>query len=378
MSSDRVEEVAQNSPAAAWTQKVPERPGERNILPLKKIDPSLSAHLPDFALSDPGPKNGERTTKATIESGGEQRDLYLHLPANYDPKHPAPLILVFNGLGSGADGMEKFTGLSAAAEKDGYVVAYLDGAGPGHSWSNGHMPWGNHNDQQFADDTLKRLKKDLNIDNDRVFTVGYSQGGSGMNKLLSSLDGQVAAVAEDETFTDGKERPLQNPTSALIINGRDDLEVPYAGSAGMLADGWRRSTGVFQSEVKDIYNRDSTKLKGDEKEDITGTKEFFSSPLHWVGQHQEPVRHTVDYFKGADKISSPPQIVQNGSMTVETYSHGANGTEVEFITGAGRVHGWVGSSWDGQPIDPPMLDKNGKPVRDTDLIIDFFNHHPRQ
>jgi hypothetical protein len=55
--------------------------------------------------------------------------------------------------------MEKFTGLSAAGEKDGYVVAYLDGAGPGHSWSNGHMPWGNHNEQQFADDTLKKLKK---------------------------------------------------------------------------------------------------------------------------------------------------------------------------------------------------------------------------
>src|SRR5271156_1184396 len=124
-----------------------------------------------------------------------------------------------------------------------------------------------------------------------------------MNKLLSSLDGQLAAVAEDETFTDGKERPLQKPTSALIIHGRDDLEVPYAGSSGLLADGWRRSTGVAQSEVKDIYNRDSAKLKRDEKEDIAGTKEFFSSPLHWFGQHQEPVRHMVDNFKATDKIS---------------------------------------------------------------------------
>jgi hypothetical protein len=75
MSSDRVEEVAQNSPVTAWAQKVPERPGERNALPPQKNAPYLSAILPDFALSDPGSKNGERTTKATIESAGEHRDL---------------------------------------------------------------------------------------------------------------------------------------------------------------------------------------------------------------------------------------------------------------------------------------------------------------
>jgi len=377
MASDRLEQIAQNSPPPLWAQALPERPSQRNDLPQQKISPLAAANLPDFALSDPGPKNGERTVKAAINSGGEKRDLYLHLPANYDPKHPAPLILAFNGLGSGADGMEKFTGLSAAGEKDGYVVAYLDGQGVGHSWNNGHMPWGSHNDQQFAKDALKYLEKDLNIDKNRVFTVGYSQGGSGMNKLLSSLDGQTAAVAEDESFMDGKEQALRKPTSAIIIHGRDDLEVPYAGSAGELADGWKRSTGVALSELKDIYDRDWPALKRDRREDKTGTKEFFSTIPHLFGQHQEPTRQMVDYFKSADKIASAPKIEQNGSITIETYGHGANGTEVEFITGAGRVHGWGGSSWDGKPIDPPMLDKNGKPVRDTDLMIDFFNHHPK-
>src|SRR5688572_22983005 len=41
------------------------------------------------------------------------RDMRVHVPASYDPATPAPLVLVFHGLGMDAQQMEAVSGLSA-------------------------------------------------------------------------------------------------------------------------------------------------------------------------------------------------------------------------------------------------------------------------
>ena len=64
-----------------------------------KTPESTSVHLPGFELSSDATPG--TTQKATIDVDGKQRDVWLHLPANYDAQHPTPLMLVFNGVGSG-------------------------------------------------------------------------------------------------------------------------------------------------------------------------------------------------------------------------------------------------------------------------------------
>jgi len=342
------------------TETMPPNPSDGNLSrashPPPGTRPEKSLPRPEL-VSLPGVEFTEQQTKVSFMSGGEQRTLFVHKPANYDPNMPAPLIVVFNGYDSdpkgGAANMGKFTGLSRAGEKDGYVVAYLDGAGPDHTWGL----YGSHNDPEFVTDALKYLKENYKINDKRIFAVAFSDGGTGMMAALPTLGGQIAAAAGDAIYTKGEEAALTAPTSALIIAGRDDMTTPPAGTAGMVSDGFKRLLGG---------------------EFIVGPEEMFWGIGHAVhGPHMEPTQHIVDYFRNADQTSAPPQTVHNGTMTTQTYANGRNGTEVEAITGDRREHGWGGSSWGDTSIDPSMLDNKGAPVRDTDIIIDFFNHHSK-
>lgn len=81
------------------------------------------------------------TGRYTLDHAGVPRSFRVYVPATYDPKVPAPLVLAFHGWGG--DGGEFVDDATVTAEADarGYVVVAPDGLGPdeeGHpaaSWS---------------------------------------------------------------------------------------------------------------------------------------------------------------------------------------------------------------------------------------------------
>lgn len=118
----------------------------------------------------------------TIQSGGKARDYVLDVPDDYDSKKPYRLVFGWHWRGGNADNVVKgsgnasrgpYYGLKALASKSAIFVA------PEGLVDDGVTGWANPNgrDITFLSDLLTQLKGELCIDQDRIFSTGFSYGG---------------------------------------------------------------------------------------------------------------------------------------------------------------------------------------------------------
>ncbi len=311
--------------------------------------------LPDLHVAEPLKLKPGSTEKVTMTVDGKERQLWLHVPPNYDPSKPAPLMLVFNGVAIpfesnvGAVAMDGFTGLSKAADSSGYVIAYLDGTNwKAHAWDDPG------NDLHFTNQAIAALQKDLNIDPRRIDAIGHSEGGYALNKMLPDVHGlhneKLAAVSFVEGWVDGTEKPIP-ATSAIIFHAAQDKAVPIAGTV----------------QIKHPYLYGACQfVEGDFKE---GSLNILRTVTGF--ENMQPTEKEVARYATADGAGKP-QVRQDGSITETTYTNPQNRTEVDYYKAANLTHGWAGSS-----VDPPMKNEKHQDVGDTDLIVKFFNDHPR-
>ena len=90
----------------------------------------------------------------------------VRTPANYDATRQHPLLVVYAAAGQSAAASERFTGLTHAATSRGYIVAYA---------SSRRMLI--KNIKHMA--TLPTaIATDWCVDNERIFAVGHSDGGT--------------------------------------------------------------------------------------------------------------------------------------------------------------------------------------------------------
>jgi polyhydroxybutyrate depolymerase len=219
--------------------------------------------------------------KIEITSGGKVRHALLYLPTNAaNASAPAKVSLIVNLHTLAEDGKkeEDLTGMSALAEKEGFVVVYPDGLldgnlnplfplGVGKSWNGGTCcPKScaeKVDDVQFVTDLVASLTAavspvstltngSLLIDPARVYGCGASNGAFMMNRLGCQAPSLFAAIAPlsgpignghiapwgtskvwrgDDYDCPKPARPL--PT--LYFHGTADPLVPWNGSA---ADGF--------------------------------------------------------------------------------------------------------------------------------------------
>jgi polyhydroxybutyrate depolymerase len=186
------------------------------------------------------------------------RKVLVHVPAGYDPARPAPLVLAFHGGGGSADFMADDTryGLQRAADRNGFIVAFPNGAGrlPGGrlaTWNAGaccgHARDGNSDDVGFARAVVGALEARYAIDAGRVFATGMSNGGMLVHRLACDAADVFSAVASvagpDATTQCNPARPV----SVLHIHARDDDHVLFDGGAGPAAFRDRHSVMDFVS-----------------------------------------------------------------------------------------------------------------------------------
>ena len=90
-----------------------------------------------------GGSSGSKTVTLTIRASGRNRTVVVHTPSGYTGKTPVPLVLNLHGSGSSATQQEAFSGMDAAADADGFIVAYPQGAlksGTGYDWNVPNVP----------------------------------------------------------------------------------------------------------------------------------------------------------------------------------------------------------------------------------------------
>ena len=125
-----------------------------------------------------------------IDVDGISRSYYVAYPDDIDES--APLIINMHGYGGDAPGQMSYTQMNQYAHNQGMAIVYPQGLN--NSW-NVFTNWdGNsYDDVGFISDMIDQIAIDFNIDSDRIYACGMSNGGYMTYRLACDLSNKIAA-----------------------------------------------------------------------------------------------------------------------------------------------------------------------------------------
>ena len=178
-----------------------------------------------------GQQAGEQLRHLTVN--GLRRSYLLHMPSSLDPGTPAAVILAFHPGFATAQGFAENTGLSARAGRAGFVVVYPQGYE--RSWNAGDccgpaLRQG-IDDVAFVRGILVDLVSAINVDPQRIFATGFSNGAKMAYRLACELSEHIAAIAAvgaATSMSDSACRPTR-PLPVLHFHSLADRFAPFQG-----------------------------------------------------------------------------------------------------------------------------------------------------
>jgi polyhydroxybutyrate depolymerase len=179
----------------------------------------------------------------SIRHDGLQRMYIVHIPPGYDSTKPIAMLVAFHGGGGDMQYMAKdeYYGLTSKADKENFVIVYPNGyskfqSGIFATWDGGKC-CGDARDQKIDDvgfirAMIANIASQMNIDRDKIYATGMSNGGIMVERLACDMADIFKAVASvagpDETTACTPVRPI----SVLNIHARNDDHVLFNGGAG--------------------------------------------------------------------------------------------------------------------------------------------------
>ena len=164
------------------------------------------------------------------------RSWIVYVPDSYNPNIPAPLVMLLHGRTVTAENQVAGSAFNLVAEREGIIAVYPQGLNKEWSYTrpaDPSIPTDLPDDDTFIRSLLDELAQDLNIDNNRVYVTGISNGGFMAQRLACTLQDRFvafASVAATGAFRlpnlcEGKES-----VPALYIHGTADAIVPWDGT----------------------------------------------------------------------------------------------------------------------------------------------------
>lgn len=171
-----------------------------------------------------------------VSAGGIKRSYAVHLPPDYDASRPWPLVLVFHGAGNNRHIAED-VGMLDAGDRFGYVVVSPFGVG---SWAlacGGCTPadQGGVDDVGFVATLVDHLGEHLNLDRERVYAAGVSDGGSFVNRLACQYPLTGAANVAGTMFLPPHLCQPPRDVSVIGLHGTGDDIVHISAGWGPIA-----------------------------------------------------------------------------------------------------------------------------------------------
>lgn len=273
---------------------------------------------------------------------GRTRTFLLHIPPGYDGSTPFPLVVGLHGGTGSARQFERSTHMNAAADRLGFIAVYPNGTGILKTWNAGYCC--GTAQQEKVDDVgfiralITALSATLNLDPQRIYATGISNGAMLAYRLASEESDVFAAVAPVAGSIGGHTdaaspllviAPPTEPVSILAIHGQQDESVLYEGG---------ESRGVFDKGRIDLSVAEAIAF--------------------WVRHNQCSTMPTVESL-------------YDGNIIRETYPC-PQGVEVVLYTVVEGDHSWPGEA--------PSRLRGTNPNQDiiaTDLILEFFASHAK-
>ena len=176
------------------------------------------------------------TFSRSIEVEGETREYLIYVPNTYDTIQSFPLMLNFHGFTMSARNQMEVSDMRALSETDEFILVYPQGTrlwGSTH-WNVGSWTLGsNAKDVEFIAALINQIADNYNIDDERVYACGYSNGGFFSHELACQLSQKIAAIGtvaaniSEETINNCNH---SHPIPIITISGTRDDEVEYDGS----------------------------------------------------------------------------------------------------------------------------------------------------
>lgn len=174
--------------------------------------------------------------RASISVAGKMREYILALPDDYDPSHPYKLIFGWHPWGGSAQQIASagYFGLESVIEGQAILVAP-----EGQDYQDNGLGWGNEDgeDIAFLHAMVDRFSAGLCIDQDRIFSTGFSFGAMFSFTLACTEESMMRAIAPmaGNATTSGRCEDGSRSVATMSFIGTDDT----------LLSGHRQAVQIF-------------------------------------------------------------------------------------------------------------------------------------
>ncbi len=276
-----------------------------------------------------------QTSDNSLVVDGRTRTYSVHVPRKITT--PTSLVIVLHGGGGSDDNAERMTGMSAKANREGFIVVYPNGSG---RLEDKLLTWNSGNccgyaldekidDVKFISALIDQMIANYKIDPKRVYVTGISNGGMMSYRVACELAGKVAAIAPVAGALNIECNPSQT-VSVIAFHGTEDQSVLYEG-------------GVPKKQTDPHERTDRS------------------------------VGYSISFWVKQNGCNVTPQKTEKDTIVTEKYSGCKNNTAVELVTIKGGGHAWPGGVGGTFIADPPTQE-----ISATDVMWEFFAKHLKQ
>ena len=235
---------------------------------------------------------------------GINREYFLYVPDSYDGTTAVPILFNFHGFGGSVEEFIEYADLRSVAETNTFILVYpqgscLEGSSHWNPCPNGPDNKSEADDFGFIEAMINQISSEYNIDLDRVYAGGYSNGGMmayGLANYKSDLIAAVASVSGTMLNCTGS---TNHPMPVVHLHGTSDDVVSYNGSTD-----WNS------------------------------------------------VQSTLDYWINFNNTTTTPTVnsENSGEISIEhyIYGQGENSVSVEHYKYIGGEHEWFNENYQGQ------------------------------
>ena len=172
----------------------------------------------------------------TIVHDGVNREFVSYIPNSYDGTSSVPLILNFHGFGGSASDYMKEADMITLSETNTFILIYPQGScldGLSH-WNACPLGGNNKSDADdfgFVESMITEISSQYNVDMERIYATGYSNGGMMAYGLANYKSDLIAAVASVSGVMLDCIGPTSHPMPVVNLHGTSDSVLPYNGSS---------------------------------------------------------------------------------------------------------------------------------------------------
>ena len=264
-----------------------------------------------------------------LKFDGKKRCYLLHVPDSYEAATSTPLIIALHGGVGSARNIEEQSGLAEFSDEKGFILASPNGhkrtwnAG----WCCGKAAEKEIDDVGFINAMIDEITGEYNIDENRIYVTGMSNGAMMSYRLACELGDRIAAIAPVAGSMVMSDCVWDQSVSVIHFHSFQDASVPHDGGIG---DG-----------ISDHYN----------------------SPLDSVS------------LAIASQMSCSMDTVYQDANGVEFWHWSAcsDSSEVMYVISPDGGHSWPGGAAPYRKADEPSALVNA-----NELMWEFFMRHPKK